>query len=1266
MSHRTAATALLLASLPYGIALPQVLPLPIDLAPNATPLLSAFDASTVTVVGTIVQPAVESAIESVADVVEDATSAVESPTDVLPTPSIVDPAANILPLILPGILPVETDLPPLETDLPTVNTLDVVSSALSSAVVSTLPTSIYVDLPDTNSLEVIDLPAPTDEPISKPPVPGFPEEATVPISTFNAVVQPLLSVIQTLLNAMPGNYAPPLPGILVNPLRPTETPDIFVDPLLPTETFSDATIPTLAPSIATDLPFAQRFAKRQTPSPLSASALIDLLTPILNAIQALLRTVALTNPTTADLVSGAVSEVASVVPALATLPVEVPTVSDTPMLPIPNISLPAVTDILPKAIVSDLPAVSTPDILPQGIPDDVLNVPVPDDFQAIDWAAYESPPIWTPPTSSDEPSIPDDVLNVAVPDFDELGNIIDAPLSAVSAVTAAPAPAVPTSLVAVAAEPLGVVSAVVSVLAPPQALPTSLDAFGDVEDLGDADLAEWPFTPVPDTVAPDATGELPDLNDISTPDTPTDTLAGLSLPLDAPSLLAVPTNVWDVPVPEGFEDIVDSLPEVTSVASAIPTSSSGERPIPPEVLALLGPELDENGFPIDTPVSAPSAPSTLPSNLNWWEIPVPDDFIDSDLPAPTPELPDVLPALPSPDPPAPVSVASILPVAPVVAPGVITRRASLPFQVPSALRPLAKRQWWPRPAWPIPGITPGFPIPGITPGYPIPGITPGFPIPGITPGFPFSGFKPPVFPIPTPVTPASAASSNALTAVKPLLDLVSTLLALFPDLKGRLPNLGDLIPASLTSPVVPVAPGPPKLPLPGVPGFGGVPTVPGLLNLPVSGVPGLTNLPNVLPPLPTVPSLSNLGGILPPLPNLIPTPPVAPLPAPTPPTIVPAVPVAPIVSDLLSNVGGILPTIPTPALSSLVPLPLPTSGFVSPVSAVPGISEVLTGVLPVVSSVLPAVATILPIVSKVPKVPVLTAALAPVAGLLKPLPTVLPLDRREEQMQEGPASDWESFLGELDEPYQSELAGLIHDSAKAFNNAEVDAMTATLRADFDNLSADTKAKIASATLTKRAMRHGKRQRVPGVLSLGPNLDDADKEFDLSAILGPNKSLDPNGMLSQDGVQAQPEDFFQDAPLELDDSSVSPVSSSSNAELASLIEAGGLDPNGMLDPVAHSPLSFEAPEQNPYEDLQSNWDSALDTSRPAQAIEGLDATIQASKANHIGNDKVPKLPFSSAEAAYTDAQAQAQGGVMGWFQRNFRPSLDKSVDAEIVR
>ena len=1126
MSHRTAATALLLASLPYGIALPQVLPLPIDLPPNATPLFSAFNASTVTGVATIVQPAVESVIESVTDVVEDITSAVESATDVLPTPSIVDPAANILPLVLPGILPVVTDLPPLETDLPPIDILDAVSS-IPGAVVSTLPTPVHDDLPDTNSLEVIDLPKPTevsDEPIPKPPVPDFPEEVTVPISTFNAVVQPLLSVIQTLLNAMPGNYAPPLPGILVNPLRPTETPSIFVDPLLPTETPSifvdpllptetlgDVTVPTLAPSLATDLPFAQRFAKRQTPSTLSASALANLLTPILNAIQALLKTVSLVNPTTADLISGAVSEIASVVPALATLPVELPAVSDSPTLPIPNISLPVFTNILPSdTTILDLPAVPTPDIVPQDIPDDVLNVPVSDEFQAIDWAAYESPPIWTPPTSPDELPIPDNILDVSVPKLDELGNIIDAPLSAVSAVAAAPAPAVPTSLVAVTAEPLGVVS----VLASPQALPTSLDAFGDLDDLGDADgLAEWPFTPVPDSVTPDATGELPDLSDLSTPDTPTGAPAGLSLH--------------------------------------------------------------------------------------------------------TPELPDVLPALPSPDPPEPDPVASILPVAAVVAPGAITRPTSLPFQVPSAPRPLAKRQWWPRPAWPIPGITPGFPIPGITPGFPI------------------SGFKPPVFPIPTPVTPASAASSNALVAVKPLLDLVSSLLALFPDLKGKLPNLGGLIPANLTSPVVPVAPGLPTLPLPGVPGIGAVPTVPGLLNLPTPTVPDLAN---VLPPLPTIPSLSNLGGLLPPL--------------------APVAPVAPIVSDLLPGVGGLLPTIPAPALSSLLPLPLPTSGLAGPVSAVPGISEVLTGVLPVVPSVLPAVATILPAAPTVPVGPVLSTlatALAPVAALLKPLPTVLPLIRRTEQMKRSPASDWESLLGELDEPYQSELAELIHDSAKAFDNDNVDAMTPTLKSDFDNLSDDTKARIASATFTKRAMRHGKRQSGSGVLSIGSNLDDADEMVDLSAILGPNKSLDPNGMLSQSDVQAQPEDFFQDAPLELDDSSISPVSSDSNAELASLIEAGGLDPNGMLDPVAPSSVSLEEPEQNPYEDLQSNWNAALDTSRPAQAMEGLDATLQASKANHIGDDKVLELPFST----------EAQGSLMDWFQRNVRPSLDKEFDAKIM-
>jgi hypothetical protein len=265
-------------------------------------------------------------------------------------------------------------------------------------------------------------------------------------------------------------------------------------------------------------------------------------------------------------------------------------------------------------------------------------------------------------------------------------------------------------------------------------------------------------------------------------------------------------------------------------------------------------------------------------------------------------------------------------------------------------------------------------------------------------------------------------------------------------------------------------------------------------------------------------------------------------------------------------------------------------------------------------------------------------------------------------MQQGPASDWESFLGELDEPYRSELSDLIHDSAKALDNDDIDAMLDTLKSDFDNLSAYTKARIASTTLTKRAMRHGKRQSVPGVLSIGASLDDADK-IDISGILGPNQSLDLNGMLSQSGVQAQPEDFFQDAPLELADSSISPVFSSLNDELASLIEAGGLDPNGMLSSVAPSPLPLEAPEQNPYEGISSNWDSALDVSQPAKAIEGLDATIQASKANHIGSNKAPKLPFSSAEAARTNAQAQ--GSVMDWFQRNVRPSLNEDVDAKIM-
>ncbi|KAF3001961.1 hypothetical protein E8E13_007358 [Curvularia kusanoi] len=1518
MSQRTAATALLLASLPYSIALPQVLPSNVTARPFPIP---AGNASVVTVVGTIVQPAVESAIGDVTDVIEDATtsSALEGATDALPTASILDPEANILPLILPGVLPVETDLPPLESDIPA----DAPSDLTSDAVSSTPTPSSDDDLPDTNSLEVIDLPEPTEV----PDVPDFPDESTVPISTFNAVVQPLISVIQTLLNSLPGNFAPPLPGIFVHPLLPTETsdddssptesPEIFVDPLLPTETLSDiiATAtdlieslldpladsePTPAPS-DTDLPFAERFAKRQASPALDVSGLLDALQPLLEAVKGLIARVTSVDPATAEVASGVLSEVESVASGLPTLPVAP---VDVPALPLPTIALPdlptpplPVADVLP----TDLPTPPEPLVLPPlptdlgpALPDDVLNVPVPDEFQSIDWAAFQSPPIVEPPASVDEPVIPADVLNVPVPDFDDAGNIIDAVISTLSSVASdAPVPAA-TSVEAVVVEPLSVVSSVVATA--PAGLPTSLDAFGD-------DLADWPFADIPEDLAPDATGVLPDLSDLPAPDVPTGTVAGLLLPVSAPTLAApagaLPTDLFDLPEPDGFE-----FPDVTSIATAIPAPTT-EPTIPDEVLNFPWPDLDANGIPIDTPlapVAGPTIPSALPTNLNWWDIPVPDDFVDNldapALPTPTPELPDVLPDLPIPDAalnaptpdfdengvpvnlPAPAlpdssfgtgfpiqafpdiplilpsveptpiptplvgaaaatdsltlvstdalsglptslndapdavptviitptAPASILPVVVPVAAGPAVVPAapatpSLPFQVPSVSRPLTKRQYG------LPYWNPFVPNPWLSnPWLANSWLT----NPALNPW------------LPKPLVPSVPGIPQTTLPVVPPTGLPTGLLGAWPGALGALGAAG--VPGAPGVPGVPSVPG-----IPGIPGALGAPgALPGLLSgaglgLPLPGLskaplPSPTGVPSTLP---TIVRPSILPALV--KPSILPAPVVASilpapviasiLPAPVRPSIRPApvepstsptassiAPPIPAVSDVLSSlssalddVASILPQPVATVVSAVAELPTSVvDAVVGVVSAIPGIGEVLSGGEPALPSILPsaadvvapdaaiasilatgpvadiltavvpaasilpsgpvadlltavvpaasilpagpvadiltggaplagilpaapsvpaapAVASILPAaianilpaagpVAAAPAAPVIpvapavapavskvTAAVAPIAGLLK-LPTILPVRgpvRRAVEMQQGPASDWESFLGELDESHQSELTGLIHDSAKAVNNDNVDAMAATLKSDFDNLSADTKAQLvdglaSATTLSRRSMRHGRRQAIPGVQSIGPNLDDAQK-LDLSSILGPSGSLDPNNMLSPGGgsfADPSPEDFIEPGtPLELADSSVNPVNSNSHAELAAIINAGGLDPNNMLNTAATH--FYEAPEQDPYEDIRSNWGSALDASQPVRALEGLDATLQASQLNHIGSKKVPKLPFSppavqgnAAVRANAQvqplAQAAPQGSVAEWFHRYVKPSLRKEVDAEIVR
>ncbi|KAJ4382910.1 hypothetical protein N0V86_002137 [Didymella sp. IMI 355093] len=959
------AAALLLASLPYGLALPQVLPLVGELAPDVTPsplsLIPALDASTVTVIGTIVQPAVESAVEDVTDAIEDATetiaTALESATDAiesaLPTddPSILDPEANILPLILPGILPVETDLPPVDAP-------DVVPSGL----------------PDTNSLETTDLPAPSEVPsgdnslTAEPYFPDLPDEATVPISTFNAVVQPLLSVIQTLLNSLPGNFAPPLSGILPHPLLPTETPDIFVDPLLPTETSSDAVATAtdavdsvndplidsiLTSSIGDDLPFT----KRQAATDFDTNSIVALIAPILDAIKSLLAQIPAGGPAVPDVASGTEA-------AAPALPIDVPALpSDAPPLPIPditlpNLPLPSVTapDIIPT---DDLPVdvsapalpglpLTTPPALPDltsGIPAEVLNVPVPDDVEGIDWSAFQSPPISDLPAPSlDNLPIPDDVLNVPVPDFDENGLPIETPVNAVSDATTALPAALPTNLDTAVADALTAV---------PAALPTSLDASGDLPD----SLPDWPFSNIPQTFTPDVSGELPDLQDLATP------LASLALPTDllgaaAPTVptallnvpvptnlldVPVPTNLLDAPVPEGFEDIPD-------IATALPaTPSLADLPIPDDVLNLPWPELDENGIPIDQPVNPVSSlaapPAPLPTNLNWWDVPVPDDWVDdatSILPAPTvptdvvpdvlppPQLPDGILNLPIEGPAAltgpftdvPTDAISGLPTSDLAdvlpAPPALTGLPELFPTLPAPTNVLAAAPSVAAPTLPAvaPAIAPA--IPALAPPVAAPVRAPALSLPAVPAiNLPFQvpGARGPLGkrqlsnllaqtklrgrPSAAAPPPANAATAIAIPLVDSLLQLVS---ALFAQISGARQSVPDLN-ASLAS----VSALLPNLPLPS-------------LSVPV---PEIASVVSALP----LPDASSLVSSLP-IPEVANT---LPEPADLP--------------DADGIVGGVVPSIAIPDVTSILPTPAPDAsgllGGVAPSLAAPDVASIL-------------------------------------------------------------------------------------------------------------------------------------------------------------------------------------------------------------------------------------------------------------------------------------------------------------------------------------
>lgn len=172
---------------------------------------------------------------------------------------------------------------------------------------------------------------------------------------------------------------------------------------------------------------------------------------------------------------------------------------------------------------------------------------------------------------------------------------------------------------------------------------------------------------------------------------------------------------------------------------------------------------------------------------------------------------------------------------------------------------------------------------------------------------------------------------------------------------------------------------------------------------------------------------------------------------------------------------------------------------------------------------------------------------------------------------------------------------LVHDSAKAVNNNELESLASTLKADFEDLTQATKARLLNAApvlanMKKRSMRHGKRQgSIPGAQSIGPNLDDAQK-VDLSGILGHAGTLDPLGQLSQSGpgqlVDELPANIL--APLQavspfaqLDEDS---VDRGINPDLSAILgEAGTLDPNHMLSPQAGLPGSVvdKVAVQDPY-------------------------------------------------------------------------------------
>ncbi len=341
MSKSTKVTALLLASLPCGLALPQAIPLNGDVAPITLPLAPGVDGIVVDfITGAVdgVKETVPSALlESVTDAVSDVVSEDDSSTGAAPT---LGPEANILPLILPG------------------------KPSGSFSLIDDLPAPNEVPYDDGGLIADLFDPSLIDEVVPYP-MPSFGPEETVPISTFNAVVQPLLSVIQALINSLPGNLLPSN-GVLVDPLLPSGKPDIFIDPILPTESvFYDAVatptdaVLSLDAAATLSLPALEKRQVPEIPADASTDSLLSLIRPILDIINALLEQI----PGVGSALEAATPD--AVAPELPDLSVDVPALPvDPPALPISNNTVPPNTTLPDLSLPTDVSVVVEAPVIP--------------------------------------------------------------------------------------------------------------------------------------------------------------------------------------------------------------------------------------------------------------------------------------------------------------------------------------------------------------------------------------------------------------------------------------------------------------------------------------------------------------------------------------------------------------------------------------------------------------------------------------------------------------------------------------------------------------------------------------------------------------------------------------------------------------------------------------------------------------------------------------------------------------------------------------